>query len=647
MSRDVRVERGVRIPLSAGVSLGADLFLPAGSGPVPAVVAILPYRRDVLGGAGCWTTLTRFAAAGYATVLVDPRGLGSSDGRPRAPFDPAEADDGVAAVEWAARQPWCSGPVGLWGFSYGAALALRTAGRQPAALRAVVSLMGFTDLERDFVHPGGVRGGIGPLGVWGLSTLVNQLLPPLHGHREPAEQRRWADRIEWDDPYLVDIARHPPGHPVWRSRAIDAGAVTVPTLSVGGWRDMFCDAAVRIHEQVRGPRALVMGPWMHSAPDDAADEPVDATALAVRWWDRWLGGRSTVDDPVTVYVQGAAPGWHALPSWSPADPVPVLSGGGGDAPADPTVGTLSGLWGIPNGGYGRPLDQHEDDARSVAVTGEPLAGPLLVLGRPAVSGVRGRVVVKLADVDPAGRSTLVTGTVTAAADGTVALDPTCYRFAAGHRLRVVVSDAAFPRVWPGPAAEVGVRDLVLRLPVAAGAGDPVPVERPVPGPDWATDAPRWEIVRDLLGSRVTVAVGDALRAELPGGHTIAQDTDIRASVRRDDPGSADLRATTTAEVRLATGEQVQVRAELILAGPLAAATGAVSVDGSTLVVRSWDLSEPQPGQPGSEQEQGSPGPAPHGQRPHPFRRRGRGPGHRGQRRRAEQRPADALQHPSQ
>jgi uncharacterized protein len=602
VSGEIRVERGVRIPLADGVSLGADVFLPVGAGPVPAIVSLLPYRRDVLGGAGCWTTLTRFAGAGYAAVLVDQRGLGSSDGRPRPPFDPDEAADGVAAVSWAAGQPWCSGPVGMWGFSYGAALALRTAGRRPAALRAVVSLMGFTDLERDFVHPGGVRGVVGPLGVWGLGNVVNQLLPPLADHRDPAEQQRWATRIEWDDPYLVDIARHPPGHPVWRDRVVDAGAVTVPTLSVGGWRDMFCDAAVRIHEQVRGPRALVMGPWMHSTPDDAVDEPIDGTALALRWFDRWLRGRSTVDAPVTVYLQGSSPGWRALPSWPDADPVPVLTGSG-SAAADPTVGTLSGLWGIPNCGFGRPLDQHEDDARSVSVTGPPLPGPLLVLGRPTVLGLSGRVVVKLTDVDPAGRSTLVTGTVAAAAGGTVALDPTCYRFAAGHRLRVVVSGAAFPRIWPGPGPGTDVRDLVLRLPLAADPGEPAPIERPVPGPDWVTDTPRWEIVRDLLGSRVTVEVGDALRAGLPGGHTLTQDTGIRASVRRDDPGSADLRATTTAGVRLASGEQVEVRAELILTGQVAAATGAVSVDGVTVVVRTWDLSEPEGGQDGGQDEQ--------------------------------------------
>ena len=100
---------------------------------------------------------------------------------------------------------------------------------------------------------------------------------------------------------------------------------------------------------------------------------------------------------------------------------------------------------------------------------------------------------------------------------------------------------------------------------------------------------------DRLGDRVTVVVGDALRAELPGGHTIGQDTDIRATAGRDAPGTAELRASSTAEVRLATGEAVLVRAELLLTEQTGAATGAVSVDGVTVAVRNWTFGLPETG----------------------------------------------------
>jgi predicted acyl esterase len=604
----VTVLRGVRIG-----DLAADVVLPpARTGPVPAVVALMPYRRDSLGGAGCWGTLRRFAAAGYAAVLVDLSGLGSSDGPARAPFDPDEADDGVTAVEWVAAQPWCDGAVGMWGFSWGAALALRTATRRPAPLRAVVSLMGMLDPERDFVHPGGARGMVGPLAVWGVGTLVNQLLPPLAGFADPSEQRRWRERVERCEPYLADVGRHQPGDPVWRARAVDPAAVTVPTLSVGGWRDMFCDAAVRIYEQVRGPRALVMGPWMHSAPDDAPDEPVDATALALRWWSRWLGGRPSGDDaPVTVYVQGSAPGWRALADWPPPGPVEEVGGAvAGPARRDATAGTLSGLWGIPNGGFGRPLDQHADDARGLTVIGPPLATPLLVAGRPEVivtgagraAGDGGRVVVKVTDVDPSGRSTLITGGIVSGAEP-AALDPTCYRVAAGHRLRVVVSAGAFPRIWPEAGPDLDVRTVQLRLPVAGPVDRPVAVERPSPPPDgaaWVTDTPRWEIVREPISDRVAVVVADELEADLPeGGAALRQDAWLRATA---DHTTADLRATHSVTARLPSGEQVAVRVELFLDGRDDAVAGEVRVDGAVVAERHWRL--PLPAEPGRGDQRG-------------------------------------------
>jgi len=623
----VSVRRGVRI----GAGLGADLLLPDGAGPVPAVVALMPYRVDSLGGAGCWTTLRRFAETGYGCVLVDCRGLGSSDGPALAPFDPAEADDGVAAVEWAAAQPWCDGAVGIWGFSWGAALALRTATRRPEPLRAVVSLMGMLDPERDFVHPAGVRGMVGPLAVWGVGTLVNQLLPPLARFGDPEEQQRWRERIERCEPYLVDVGRHPPGHPVWRSRTVEANAVTVPTLSVGGWRDMFCDAAVRIYERVRGPRALVVGPWMHSAPEDAPDQPVDGTALALRWWSRWLtpatpataGGAAaagTVADPeaaadpdVTVYVQGAEPGWQGLAEWPPPSSPQALAGPVASAPRDPTVGTLSGLWGIPNGGFGRPLDQRTDDARAVTLTGAPLADPLLLAGRPGVSvdhaDAPGRLVVKLTDVDPDGRSTLITGGILTGSNRT--LDPTCYRVAAGHRLRVVVSDSAFPRVWPAPDGpdRLEPRRVEVRLPVARRAGVPVTVERPSPPPDdppWVTDTPSWEITREPISGRVAVVVADDLAADLPeSGVALRQQAWLRAAA---DHTTADLHATHTVTARLPSGEELVVRVELFLDGRDDAVAGVVQVDGVPVAERHWRLPLPEPGhgdERGEQQQHGA------------------------------------------
>jgi hypothetical protein len=610
MEYEVRVVRGVRVPTGApGADLAADLFLPLGAGPVPALVTMMPYRKDALGGVGAADTVRRFAAHGYAGVLVDLRGTGSSDGVAHPPFDPAEGADGAAVVEWAAGQPWCTGAVGMWGFSYSAALALRTASLRPPHLKAVIPVMGFADPERDFIHPDGVPGCLAPLGIWTLGTVLDLLLPPLDNRADPAERRRWRHRVDHADPYLVDLRRHGPGHEVWRSRKIDLADVEVPALCVGGWRDVFCAGAVRAYERLGGPKKLLMGPWLHSMPHQAPVRPVDFCRLALRWWDRWLSGvHNGVDSepPVTVYVQGDAPGWRHFESWPPPAKVERYAGvslapGAGEqvgvaARIDPTVGALSGMWGIPTGSYGLPLDQHGDDLASLAVTGHPLPRSLLIIGRPAVTvGVRGRrrLVVRLTDVDPAGRSTMITGAVVApGAAPAVELDPTCYRVPAGHRLRVTVADGAFPRLWPVAAGStVRLDHLTLTLPVTS-ASEGEPTSLPAPGSPagslWISNQPRWEIRRSLINEGTTVVMGGTARCHDPTReHLVELDSELRAIVRRDAPAEAVVLGRSITTVHMGSGERVEVRIDLHSTSNATSVVGSVRVDGVVVAERSW------------------------------------------------------------
>jgi putative CocE/NonD family hydrolase len=96
-----------------GVEIAADVLLPQGEGPWPAVVNRTPYVRGRNLRPTSWQ---RLVDQDYVFVAVDQRGRGDSGGT----FTPFvhDADDGHDVIEWVAAQPWCTGKVGMVGGSY-------------------------------------------------------------------------------------------------------------------------------------------------------------------------------------------------------------------------------------------------------------------------------------------------------------------------------------------------------------------------------------------------------------------------------------------------------------------------------------------------------------------------------------------------
>ena len=139
--RPVREIENVFIPLADGRRLAARLWLPedAESDPVPAVIEYMPYRkRDHFRPrdsrihrylAGSWLRLPAGGRAGLGGFRRTPaRRMGGS----------GELDDGVEMIEWAARQPWSTGTVGMIGKSWSGFTCLTLAARAPAALGAIM-----------------------------------------------------------------------------------------------------------------------------------------------------------------------------------------------------------------------------------------------------------------------------------------------------------------------------------------------------------------------------------------------------------------------------------------------------------------------------------------------------------------------------
>src|SRR5580700_1150427 len=623
---EVEIVRNALIPTDGG-ELAADLYLPKGALPGPALVMLLPYNKDWCASTEVWQANHYFARHGYASLLIDFRGTGSSSGVARAPFDNSESDDGVAAVEWAASQPWCNGNVGMWGCSYGAITSMRTAARRPKSLKAIIPIMGNLDPERDFIHPGGRRGCLAGL-TWGLQNLLLQLTPPLHMDTQGRWRKVWADRLTYAEPYFTDLVRHGPSDPIWRTREVDATQVAVPSFCVAGWRDVFADGMIRAYEQVPAPKALLAGPWMHVMPYASPSYAIDFLPMMLQWWDRWLRGvENDNDSSVTVFIQGSNQ-WRRLAAWPPAETEWTIWFSGADnalqneagvVPGiarkrpDATIGSGEGLQNFPHC-FGMPTDQSDDDRRGISFTSSPLETAVWILGRARMQlsvsregQCEGSVVAKLADVDPDGRSMFITEGMTclsASSEGRLQFEfaPTSYELAAGHRLRLTVANGSFPRLWPDPnppelvvnygGAITGTQIHLPIVPLDLGEKTHVESADPsaaIPPHVLKTDPLQYQVVRDSALDCIAVSLGMSdLIKSTNFSNTVLAKYNVSASVPSTRPRDARLMGNATAEIKTEHGS-ITIRAEVLVTDRSAIAEGTVAVDGKTTYARRWAI----------------------------------------------------------
>ena len=159
----VKLVKNVRILMSDGVRLAADLYVPDDGrddfnpeAPLPVVVDYIPYRKDELNPASAPTYLS-LARHGYILARIDIRGTGASEGINTDEYTLQEQTDGAAAIEWIAAQPWCDGHVNMMGISYGGFTALQVAALAPAHLTSIIPVDFTDDRYTDDCH---YRGGL-------------------------------------------------------------------------------------------------------------------------------------------------------------------------------------------------------------------------------------------------------------------------------------------------------------------------------------------------------------------------------------------------------------------------------------------------------------------------------------------------------
>ncbi|MFM8240012.1 MAG: CocE/NonD family hydrolase, partial [Actinomycetota bacterium] len=148
------LDRG--IPVRDGTALMADIFRPETDKPVPALIAVSVYPRQIqntgapLGFVEAGAT-DFWVPRGYAHVIANTRGTGGSGGTYNW-LDETERQDMADLVEWVAAQPWCDGNVGMIGISYFAMAQLAAAAERPEHLRAMFPVAATVDVYEAVWH---------------------------------------------------------------------------------------------------------------------------------------------------------------------------------------------------------------------------------------------------------------------------------------------------------------------------------------------------------------------------------------------------------------------------------------------------------------------------------------------------------------
>jgi len=500
--RKIIVDENLGIILSDGCRLSARTWIPenAHEFPVPAILEYLPYRKRDGTIARDELTHPYFAKRGYASIRVDIRGNGDSQGIMLDEYTSQELNDAVEVINWLAKQPWCSGTVGMMGISWGGFNSLQVAALQPKPLKAIITLCSTVDRYADDIH---YKGGCllnENLG-WGSTMWAYSSRPPDPALVGQAWRKMWQERLE-AEPFLpIGWLKHQRRDNYWKHGSVceDFSKIKAATLAIGGWGDGYKNTVSHLVENLSCPVKGIVGPWIHKYPHFAVPGPrIDFLHEALRWWDRWLKNEKTnvENDPAyTVYLMdGVEPKssydyrkgqWVSFDQWPAQLPIKTLNlnkdfGLRKQKENVRKIISSPQTCGLDGGEYcaiwlgpDLPGDQRIDDVNSATFTTEELTKQIDIVGAPRVklklrpTTSTAQISVRLNHIHPTGASTRITYGVfnLGYVDGfdnprklrkgeTISiefnLDQIAYSVSKGHKIRLSISNAYWPLLWPTP-----------------------------------------------------------------------------------------------------------------------------------------------------------------------------------------------------
>lgn len=450
------------VPMKDGVKMYVEIVRPTKAGRYATILELSPYHGTAADRSG-----TRilpdppgglagyFAPRGYAVVFADLRGTGKSEGC-LDHMGKLDQQDAYSIVEWAAKQPWSNGRVGMTGHSYVGSTPQMAAAQNPPHLKTIVPSAGLA-----WMYHHEFQGGV-PYSL--------QWAGPLVAYEQLALERYAGDSFGQNLTYAGcgmtssagttgEAYASGAGTDWHRDRDFRAGVTKsrIPVFAVHG----IFDNAARIaaldwfHARKRPGDKAWIGQWAHDPGGFREDQW--ASALHA-WFDKHLQQRTVpTGPPVEVFLNDdlvyTGKAWPPKPTRNLA--LRTLEDGKlGTARQE--QGQVSYVANPSSAGQGA----------SVTFTSAPMTRDTVVIGVPTLnlvtSVVGGRVHVNatLYDVDP-------DGIVSETAQATWAIQPElrngvydpelvmpaevmkikltgfaqAHRFPKGHRVRLVVASS--------------------------------------------------------------------------------------------------------------------------------------------------------------------------------------------------------------
>ena len=325
---DIQVENRVPVPMRDGTILYADIFRPVKEGRYPVLVCRTPY------GVEGRSEPAFFSKRGYVFLIQDVRGRYESEGS----WDPFrnEANDGYDTVEWAAKQPWSNGKVGMQGKSYLGLVQWQAAKARPPHLLTIFPDVASVNPYHDFVTLNGAWRLSFNFG-WGAVRQESRIGQNTVLHKKGGGSQNLSyDQVIWHLP-LLDMQRllgrqaqfytewiqHPDYDDYWKALDVTKhfSKVTIPVHTFGGWFDIFTQGTVDGYLgmsqtggslKARQGSQMTIGPWGHGPTRSFGDlafgdtAMVDTMAIQLQWFNYWLKDLPGLDNKLAarIFVMG-------------------------------------------------------------------------------------------------------------------------------------------------------------------------------------------------------------------------------------------------------------------------------------------------------------------------------------------------------